>query len=661
MQRKKIIIGFITLFIISISLYWYGLVPTVPLVDGGELITAAYLKGIAHPPGFPTYLLISHLFSLIPIGNVAQRINFVSCLFAALSVGTFFLLCNATNYIYSELVKKRLPAKKKKDSTKSLEYNPFLSSYFASLLLIISFSLWSYAEMTEVYTMNLFLLLLTFLLLLFSYKEKIDNNKINNRLIILAGFIYGLGLGIHHITMILMVPALLYILLNVIDFSFIKSRNFILSVISTLIGLSTYLYLIIAARSKPVLNWGNPDNCERFLRHVSAWQYRSNIALDTSQIFKELKEYSLLLLQQYGWIALTLITAGLIIVLRQRFLRYLFILIFLSNLSYGLIYSIAEDKDAYYLPTYVFACILFSLVLHKYNNIKSKLKTTAIYLIALIAIVSQFWINIKILPKNKYYIGEKYVEDTLKSMQKSGLYLTQDWQIYSPLFYFQHIYNKRPDIISIDINLLKRSWYVGHIAYYYPEIAKFSYNEITDFLKKVSRFEKGASYDANELQKAYLNLINSFIEYAHSNNQAVYIGLIAEEGVATSYKRIPIGLVFYLAENYLQYLEAPNLDLSEFAKSVYKKDKVVNEKVAPFYATMLTNRGIYLNRLRLHKQAITLYQQALQIKQDKKIYELLADSFLLAGDKDKARYYYTYIINIYGSTTLLEKKLQMTY
>lgn len=661
MQRKKIIISFITLFIISISLYWYGLVPTVPLVDGGELITAAYLNGIAHPPGFPTYLIISHLFSKIPIGNIAQRINFVSCLFAALSVATFFLLSNTINYIYLELTKKRLTIKKKKDSTKSLEYNPISPSFLASLLLITSFSLWSYAEIAEVYTMNLFLLMLTFLLLLSSYKRKIVNNKINNRLIIIAGLIYGLGLGIHHITMILMLPALLYILLNVVKFSFIKSWNFILSLISTLIGLSTYSYLIIAARTKPVLNWGNCDNWERFLRHISAWQYRSNIALNISQMSKELKEYLLLFFQQYGWLALLLIIAGLIIVLKQKFLRCLFILVFVSNLIYGLIYSIADDKDAYYLPTYVFASILFSLVLFKYNNSKLKIITAIIYLIAIVAIILQFWINIKILPKNKYYIAEKYVDDTLKSMHKNGVYLTQDWQIYSPLFYFQHIYNKRPDIISIDINLLKRSWYVEHIANYYPEMGKFSSSEIKNFLQKVSRFEKGLSYDADDLQKAYINLINSFIKYSHSKNQATYLGLIAEEGVAAFYKRIPIGLVFYLTDNDLQYLEAPYIDTSEFAKSTYKKDKVVNEKIAPFYATMLTNRGIYLNKLGLHEQAITLYHQALQIKQDKKIYERLADSLLLAGDKDKARYYYTYIINIYGSNVLLEKKLQMTY
>ncbi len=59
-----------------------------------------------------------------------------------------------------------------------------------------------------------------------------------------------------------------------------------------------------------------------------------------------------------------------------------------------------------------------------------------VYLLVLIVIIYQFTINIKILPKNQYYIAEKYVNDTLNSMKEGGIYLTQDWQIYAPLFYF---------------------------------------------------------------------------------------------------------------------------------------------------------------------------------------------------------------------------------
>src|SRR5436309_7257370 len=72
-------------FIASLLLYSWTLAPTVTLVDSGELIVAARFLGVAHPPGFPLYVMLAHLASLVPMGSVALRINFASALFAALA------------------------------------------------------------------------------------------------------------------------------------------------------------------------------------------------------------------------------------------------------------------------------------------------------------------------------------------------------------------------------------------------------------------------------------------------------------------------------------------------------------------------------------------------------------------------------------------------
>jgi Protein O-mannosyl-transferase TMEM260-like len=74
-------------FIASLVLYSCTLAPTVTLVDSGELIVAARSVGVAHPPGFPLYLILAHIASVVPIGSVAQRVNFASALFAALACG----------------------------------------------------------------------------------------------------------------------------------------------------------------------------------------------------------------------------------------------------------------------------------------------------------------------------------------------------------------------------------------------------------------------------------------------------------------------------------------------------------------------------------------------------------------------------------------------
>src|SRR5881394_3372146 len=72
-------------FLVALLLYGWTLAPTVTLTDSGELIVVALGLGIAHPPGVPLWIILAHLASLMPFGNIAVRINFSSALFAALA------------------------------------------------------------------------------------------------------------------------------------------------------------------------------------------------------------------------------------------------------------------------------------------------------------------------------------------------------------------------------------------------------------------------------------------------------------------------------------------------------------------------------------------------------------------------------------------------
>jgi hypothetical protein len=41
--------------------------------DGGDLIAAAATGGIAHPTGYPLYLLLARVFQSLPVGFLAFR------------------------------------------------------------------------------------------------------------------------------------------------------------------------------------------------------------------------------------------------------------------------------------------------------------------------------------------------------------------------------------------------------------------------------------------------------------------------------------------------------------------------------------------------------------------------------------------------------------
>ena len=70
-RSKAELLGAAIVFFVSLLVYSQTLAPTVTLVDSGELIVAARFLGVAHPPGFPLYLMLAHLGSLVPIGNIA--------------------------------------------------------------------------------------------------------------------------------------------------------------------------------------------------------------------------------------------------------------------------------------------------------------------------------------------------------------------------------------------------------------------------------------------------------------------------------------------------------------------------------------------------------------------------------------------------------------
>ncbi len=71
-------------FLTALGLYAASTSPDVLPADAGEFQYAATFLGVAHPPGYPLYTMVGHLFiRLIPWGTPAWRLNLLSALLAA--------------------------------------------------------------------------------------------------------------------------------------------------------------------------------------------------------------------------------------------------------------------------------------------------------------------------------------------------------------------------------------------------------------------------------------------------------------------------------------------------------------------------------------------------------------------------------------------------
>ena len=127
--------------LLAFLVYLRTLAPTVMWYDMGELTTTSYVLGIAHNTGYPLYILLGKLFTFLPVGDVAYRVNLMSAVFAALTVATVFLIVH-------ELTKSRFAA------------------LVGALVLAFSSTFWANANWAESYSLNAFSTALITLLLL---------------------------------------------------------------------------------------------------------------------------------------------------------------------------------------------------------------------------------------------------------------------------------------------------------------------------------------------------------------------------------------------------------------------------------------------------------------------------------------------------------------
>src|SRR4029077_9929666 len=224
-------------FLVALVVYSWTLAPTVTLTDSGELIVAAYGLGVAHPPGTPLWVMLAHLASLVPVGTVAVRINFSSAVFAALDCAMLTLVVAellATASCFAGPRRRNKTARQGNNSESSntdglLMFAPAIG---AGLLMAFSRTLWAYATITEVYALNALLILFVFFLVVRWRRRIIETRTDSNAAvtthdlwIYAAAFVFGLAMGVHHVTVALTLPAIALVVYRTEGLKFFTNRR----------------------------------------------------------------------------------------------------------------------------------------------------------------------------------------------------------------------------------------------------------------------------------------------------------------------------------------------------------------------------------------------------------------------------------------------------
>ncbi len=194
---------------------------TVSWWDCGEFIATGWTLGVGHPPGAPTYQLITHIAMLLSFGNtawIAPLSNAVSAVCGGITVGLLYATLRGLG-IRS------------------------LGAYVGALCYLFCDTAWFSSVESEVYAMAMLICSLNI------YLAVRYRHTGNSRLIPLIGLVTGLGVGVHLMTLLaLPAVALLYLQRQ------LRWQPIILAIFFFMLGLSTYMIIPLRAESNPEIN-----------------------------------------------------------------------------------------------------------------------------------------------------------------------------------------------------------------------------------------------------------------------------------------------------------------------------------------------------------------------------------------------------------------------
>jgi hypothetical protein len=310
--------------------------------------------GIAHPTGYPLYTVLGALWSrlLWPFGNWAWRVNLLSALAAAATVGLVFAL--AQRLVRGE----HAPARGRADwAGAGSPRHPVWPELLAGATAALVFGLgpvWSaQATLAEVYALhNLLLAALLLVTLSVPYAPAGDYTR---RVALLALFV-GLGLA-HHRTIVLALPGVAVYLLWGAPGIWRPRRTWLLWLAALLLPLLLYLYLPLrAAVGAADLHGSYTNTWDGFWYHVLARGYSGFFTASALAVERTPGQWFDLVLAQVGWAGGLLALLGCVGLFdaRRRKGWVLVLLVLVVNLLFALAYRVG-DQEVFMLP--VFLCL----------------------------------------------------------------------------------------------------------------------------------------------------------------------------------------------------------------------------------------------------------------------------------------------------------------
>ena len=443
-QPRRLLPGL--LFTAVFILYAVTAAPSIYPRDSAELVVAAHTLGIAHPPGYPLYVLLGKLFELIvPWGSVAFQLNLFSAFTAAAAVTLVFLIIDTvTGSVGPALV--------------------------AAITLATSRLFWFYSTIAEVLSLHALWLLLVIWLLLVWQQHRTSGSTANGWLY-LAALLFGLGFGNHH-TILLMLPAVLYVVW-VTDRRILRSTTGLKALMLGLGGIAgVYSFVYLRSKADPFLDWGDPQTFSNLLavffrQEFGTFSLSKNFAngLSVPNVIAHVQNYFASLSRQFfGW-GIMLGLAGLVYFFKKR--RTFGWLTALSFAGFGplivLLTSgtiIDENVQLVVEKFYLASFVIFSLwigggiwlLLEFFKRQVTGWRHGAMVATTLLLVLLPAYsltVNWSFNDRHAYSLNHRFIQDILGSVEPNGIIITPNDSIVFGVWYFQQVLRQRLDVAVV--------------------------------------------------------------------------------------------------------------------------------------------------------------------------------------------------------------------
>lgn len=461
--------------VITLSLYLVTMAPTLSWgwrdlgVDGGELLAAANILGVPHPPGYPTYMLLLKFFAtVIPVGDFAYRGNLLSAVLGAITVVLLYwviLRCCAG-------IRRSSPS-----------WLRVLGGAFGAVTLASSPLFWSQATVTEVYTLNTFFAMS---LVLITTYVVFDPSHDHTKKLFAFGLMLGLGLG-NHLTLLGVAVPLIVWMCSVIG---LRRGLSIWAIVGLSIGLSIYIYLPIRASQTPAVNWGNADSLSGFVWMLTGGPYQEYVlGVSVDMVGDRLIPWLNLVFSQFNPLGLFfgLMAGGVLLSRSPRLLGAIS-----SSAVLLLIYSISYrtvDYQVMMLPVFLMFSIFVGIgffwalsawlspvlkgdvVTIGWLSIRNELVvvTTAISVFVLVPGIS---VLLNYESQNLRYdrVAYDYAWNVIDSVPEDSLVLSDNEKSAFSLWYMRYGEDLEPNFVPVSVRLLQFDWYRRDLFETYPDV-----------------------------------------------------------------------------------------------------------------------------------------------------------------------------------------------